>query len=460
MNPMLLRFGLSLVVLWTLPATGEGLKIGTAAVNINAPIGTPMAGYYRERACTGVADDLFAKAVVLDDGSTKAALVVCDLISLPRSTVLEARRLVAESTGIPGTNVMLSATHSHTGPVLARDSALDDVTGAHNTLCRDYIRRLPQLIAESVQQAHTRRSAASVSTAKQQEAELAFNRRFWMKDGSVGWNPGKSNPKIMRPAGPIDPDVCVTYFESPQRKPLLTLVNFSMHPDTTGGTLLSADYPGALSRRVAEYKGHDMLTIFANGACGNINHVNVNWASAQTSTNEANRLGTILAGSVFKAYMKLQPVAGNRLHVRSQILELPLFPAAEADLIHAREVQGRGEMAAFMERVEAYKHLDVESRKGKPFEVEVQVITLGRHLAWVSMPGEFFVEPGLNIKAASPFPFTQIVELANGSIGYIPNRSAYAEGDYEVLSARCASGSAEMLTTAAITLLEQIYKVP
>ena len=94
--------------------------------------------------------------------------------------------------------------------------------------------------------------------------------------------------------------------------------------------------------------------------------------------------------------------------------------------------------------------LDVAARKGAPFEVEVQVITLGQQLALVSLPGEVFVELGLSIKQASPFAYTMIAELANGSIGYIPNKPAYAEGNYEVVSARCAEGAGELLVTAAV----------
>ncbi len=111
-----------------------------------------------------------------------------------------------------------------------------------------------------------------------------------------------------------------------------------------------------------------------------------------------------------------------------------------------------------MELVKAYKVLDVAAREGKPLEVEVQVIALGRELAWVSLPGEIFVELGLSIKAASPFKQTHIAELANGSIGYIPNRSAYAEGNYEVVSARCEEGSGELLVAAAIRLLNQLHR--
>jgi hypothetical protein len=87
----------------------------------------------------------------------------------------------------------------------------------------------------------------------------------------------------------------------------------------------------------------------------------------------------------------------------------------------------------------------------------VQVITLGDEVAWVSLPGEIFVELGLAIKRASPFRYTMIAELANGSIGYIPNRAAYPQGNYEVVSARCAEGSGELLVDAAVRLLKRLH---
>lgn len=434
------------------------LRVGAASTNISPPPGAPLAGYYYERPCDGVLDDLYAKAAVFDDGQTKAALVVCDLVTLPRKVVLEARKQVAERTGIPEANVMIAATHSHTGPVLVRDSALDEPTGGNNPLCKKYTAELPKLIAQAVTDANAKLAPTRVSFARETEKRMAFNRRYWMKNGTVGWNPGKLNPETMKPAGPIDPEVNVVYFDSPATNAQLTFVNFAMHPDTTGGTRASADFPGALSRRIADYKGPDMLTIFANGACGNINHLNVHWAAPQGSTNEANRLGIILAGDVLDAYTKLKPVADTTLRVRGETLQIPLARITDEDVTRAHATAKLGGKAKFLDRVEAYKVLDVAARDGKPWEVEVQVFTLGKDLAWVSMPGELFVEPGLNLKAVSPFRQTHIVELANGSIGYIPNRPAYAEGNYEVASARCASGSAEMLVTTAVKLLEQMHE--
>ena len=97
------------------------------------------------------------------------------------------------------------------------------------------------------------------------------------------------------------------------------------------------------------------------------------------------------------------------------------------------------------------------AREGKPHEVEVQVIALGNEIAWVSLPGEIFVELGLSIKAGSPYQQTIIVELANGAIGYIPTRRAYSEGNYEVVSARCAEGSGELLVESAVSQLRKLY---
>ncbi len=431
-------------------------RVGTAAVKISPPTGTPMAGYYYERGSESVIDDLYAKAAVLDDGSTKVALVVCDLITLPRKVVLDARQLIEQQTDIPGGHVMLSATHTHTGPSLARDSVRDDLDKGSSDPARNYTSGLPGRIAQAVTEANGKLAPVKVSYARQSEDRISFCRRFWMKDGTVGWNPGKLNPNIIRPVSPIDPEVGVAYFETPDAKPVLTYVNFALHADTTGGTRISADYPGALARRLADCKGPDMMTLFANGTCGNINHVNVNWAGPQTSPAEATRLGTILAAAVLKAYMDLKPVADTTLRVRSKLLQLPLASFSPHDVQEAKATIEKKDKAKFMEQVKAYKVLDVQKREGKPLEVEVQVITMGDALAWVSLPGEIFVELGLSIKAASPFAQTHIAELANGSIGYIPNRSAYAEGNYEVVSARCAEGSGELLVQTAVQMLEEL----
>jgi hypothetical protein len=100
--------------------------------------------------------------------------------------------------------------------------------------------------------------------------------------------------------------------------------------------------------------------------------------------------------------------------------------------------------------------VELAEREGKPYRVEVQAVALGPDVAWISLPGEIFVELGLALKKRSPFPRTFIVELANDHLGYIPDRRSYAEGNYEAESARCAPGSGEKLVEVALRLLQQL----
>jgi hypothetical protein len=234
-------------------------------------------------------------------------------------------------------------------------------------------------------------------------------------------------------------------------------VNYAVHLDNVGGLKISADLPHTLTDSLARVLGPEHVTLGTAGTCGDLNHVNVNWARPQKGNENAARMGIVLAGAVLRHWPDLEPVEDGPLRVRSTMVSLPLAPIVEADVEAARLTVRKGTdatRAAFMELVEAYKVLDVYGRLGKPLEVEVQVITLGNGLAWVSLPGEVFVQLGLDLKIDSPFRQTMIAELANGSIGYIPNRRAYPQGNYEVVSARCAAGSGEMLVEAAIGMLK------
>jgi len=436
------------------------LRVGAAATVITPPPGTPLAGYYNLRPAEGLLDDLFSKAIVFERDGTKAALIVCDLLTLPRSTVLKARELIAQRTALPPANIMIAATHAHTGPVVARESSRDSLDGGNSDLGLQYTAALPDLIARSVADAERALADARVSALRTTVENLAFNRRFWMADGTVGWNPPKQSDQIVAPAGPHDPEIGILHFVAldKEARPLVTLVNYAMHPDTTGGTRVSADFPGFVSQAVTKIAGGNALAVYANGTCGNLNHRNVWWNDPQKGPAETARLGNILAGAISEAWPRLAPVSGGSIRVASEMVKLPLPEINETDRVEAREVvrRMREPRQKFLDQVKAFRVLDVEGREGKPWEVEVQTIALGDEIAIVSLPGEIFVELGLDLKARSPFKQTFIVELANGAIGYIPNASAYPEGNYEVISARCAKGSGEMLIDTALRLLHRI----
>ena len=155
----------------------------------------------------------------------------------------------------------------------------------------------------------------------------------------------------------------------------------------------------------------------------------------------------------------LEVMMANRKDGFRDLLGKGKTPAESIQAAAAAERRFEDEVKKILdtEQVDAFKTLDVLERQGKPWEVEVQTVTLGRSLAWVSLPGEIFVELGQMVKRESPFAVTMPVELANGAIGYIPSRRAYPQGAYEVISARCAAGSGEMLVEAAGKMLRDSF---
>ena len=203
-----------------------------------------------------------------------------------------------------------------------------------------------------------------------------------------------------------------------------------------------------------------MLTLFTIGAAGNINHIDVKSAAPQKGHEEAQRIGTILAGEVVKSYAKLEPVRSDKLQIAHVDVPLILAPLAAGDEERANAIAKKvdaGQTAPFLDTVFAFRALDTAVREGKPLGAEVQVITLGDQIAWVGLPGEIFTELGTAIKQASPFPLTIIAELAHGPVTYIPNAAAFPQGNYEVVSSRAAEGSGEKLAAEAKTLLKEAY---
>lgn len=442
------------------PLQAAPLRAGSARVRITPPAGVPLAGYYHERGSEGVHDDLFAHALVLEIDEVQAALVSLDLIDAERFFVEPARALIEEKTGLPGGHVMISATHAHTGPILVDPALRSEEAKESLRLAADYAETLPGLIADSVIQAYAALEPAALFTGSGHEDTIAFNRRFYMKDGSVGWNPGKMNPDIVKPVGPIDPEVPFVFVRSLEGQPLATYVNYAVHLDNVGGLRISADLPATVSRCLADFLGPQAVTVYTSGACGDLNHINVRWPEPQKGHRNAARMGTILAGEILRQWPNLKPLDPGPLLVRREIVPLPIPAVTPEDVARARDLKAHNNdrtRTGFMNLVWAGQVLDVAAREGKPIEAEVQVVALGRDLAWVALPGEVFVQLGLDLKWDSPFATTIVAELSNGGIGYIPNHRAFRQGNYEVVSARCAEGSGEMLVQTARSMLRELY---
>jgi hypothetical protein len=439
----------------------ESLQVGAAAVDITPPLGSRMAGYFNERLATGTHDPLHAKAIVLRQEEAQIALVSCDLLGIPLDVTTKARAQASQRTGIPLTNIVICATHSHTGPLF--EGALRDFFHevaeqkyAHDPQEKlDYpaflIERLVKVLAAA--QANLRPAQLQAGIATQ--PGLAFNRRYWMKNGKVVFNPGQLNPNIVRPAGPSDPDVGILLARDVQTKqPLAGLTVFAMHSDTVGGTLYSADYEYYLEQTLQAAFGRDFISAFGLGTCGDINHIDVTRKNTTSGFAVAEHLGSTLGKAVLMASSDMPVIHQPALAVRSTTLQVPLQEVTPGQVSDARAILEKlGDTnIPFLAKVAAVRTLDLANR-GPTWPMEVQVFRLDAGTAIVCLPCEIFVELGLAIKRASPFPHTLVISICNDRPSYVPTLKAFGEGSYEVTNARVKPGAGEMLVAAAVKLL-------
>ncbi|MAF09217.1 hypothetical protein CMK11_02100 [Candidatus Poribacteria bacterium] len=370
------------------------MQVGCGSARITPCLGVYMAGYFDDRFATAVHDDLYAKALVFESAGVRAALVSCDVIGVMAETVARIREQVESLTGVSGQNVMVATTHTHTGPIPMSSVAADGGITAR------WMDEFPSLVANAVAIASADLESCQAAFGAAHEDRIAFNRRYHMTDGSVRTNPGIRNPDIVKPAGPIDPEVAVVAFRRPRGGNKALLVNYACHLDNVGGTELSADFPGHLATRVAERLEDSPFCLFVNGSCGDINHIDVTGARHRHGHEHARWMGETLAGDVCEALRTAECLAISSVRVGRAIARLPTTDDAEgADAI------------------------------------EVQAIALG-DLAILGVPAELFVELQLDIKERSPFPRTIVSELTNGCIDYVPTRKAFEENMAHVTAER------------------------
>jgi|UniRef100_UPI00404AFF03 neutral ceramidase len=458
--------------------TGE-FKLGAAKTGMTPPKGSIIGDSYGIRVSEGVHDELYIKTLVFEQAGQRVAFITLDVISLPHLLVMKSRALIHKQTGIAVNNIILNATHLHAGPQM-NPLFWDVVGGSAKLKSQEYTHKLPELILESVKSAISKIQPVHVSIGNVQETSISFNRRFLMKDGTFKTNPGKLNPNIVRPAGPIDPSLSMVYFESLDKKPVAILVNFALHVAVVGGNNFSSDFPGVMSDLIGKVKGEEVVTVFTNGTSGNINHIDVSNSNQLSGFDESQRIGTILADRVLNALNSLRPISITSLKAKIQVVNLPVFKVVEKlEMIWAKDVIskfGKPKGSGFADVVSAWRILDLVKYKGgldtrhnstttvpltddgSALRSEVSVITFGDQMALVGFPGDAFVELGLGIKLNSPFPFTIVSEQSgNGTISYMPNKKAFPEGQYEVNSVRYSSGGGESLVDAALETLISIF---
>lgn len=398
------------------------IKCGLSEMVITPAFGLSIPGYLLDRKATGLKDDLFVKAMVLENDSGIAAIVSLDAIAIDKEDVKEIRRRIFELTGIPKSNVMVCATHTHTGsPVISIfNSRRDD----------EYVSLLIKKSGDAVACAYKNMQPVKIGFGVGKEESIAFNRRFIMKDGSLRTNPGRGNQMIVRPAGPIDADVAVMRIDKLDGEPLGVITNYACHLDCLGGDEYSADYPGELSRYLKQLYGQHFISIFLTGACGNINHIDV-VGSDKLHAGHYKRMGRILAGEVIKTREKIDTLESMDISIKHVNIQVSTREPSEQELKDAKAAVEKGDINS-NEYIFGKSLLDYLKTRKEYIDIEVQILCIG-DLCITGLPGEIFVEFGFDIKTQSPYKYNMISTLTNGSNGYVNTKESIVQGTYEAI---------------------------
>ena len=426
------------------------MQAGFGEVVITPPMGTGMAGYFRERLAEGIIDDLYSRALVVSQGDTHVAVVSTDLIAMLQEDVEAVKEQVHKRVGIPKTNVLIGASHTHTGPVVHRRPGF--------VRDEDYMRTWARLTAGAIEIAFRNRVDATLGVGKGLVPGVSYNRRFLMKNGYVHTNPGVGNPDIVKPAGPVDQEVTVLRFDGPDGVPIGVLAHFSCHCDTVGGNLFSADWVGVAAEKIRtalQPKGatRPFGVVVLNGASGDINQFNVNDPKRrQRWPSYKEEIGMAVAGEAVRVAVSLSPKPYEEVGAAAKEITLERIPIEEF-LENSRKALEDPKVGRMEKTVAEVNKQRAEYHASQPdrFQQEIICVRIGPALI-TSGPGEMFTQLGLDFKAAFPDAYGMMANLSNGYLGYVPTAKAFEEGGYEPRSTRLKPGTGEAIVEAGIEL--------
>jgi hypothetical protein len=451
-----------------LPHQAGVFRAGAVTIDIT-PTKFPISvnGGMTDRQATAAHDRLHARCLVLDDGATKTALVVCDSCMIPRAIHEAVKAQASKSTGIPTNRMLMSATHTHTAPTLggAFQSEPDQA----------YIQFLTERVAKGIEQAHARLEPARVGWGVGHDATQVFNRRWKIRPGEsfedpfglgtdqVKMNPGYQHPKVAEPAGPIDPDVSILSVQSLDGKPLALFANYSLH--YVGGVQpLSADYFGAFAERIKQLLGanEEFVGAMSNGTSGDINNINFGGpAPAKQGEYEQIKLvADSVARSAHAAYKNIRHTESASLAMAEREIELGVRRPNPTDVKRAHDILGKADAGKPLRTLpEIYARETVFLAQYPPtVRAKLQALRVGQ-LGICACPCETFVEIGLELKKKSPLKPTFTVSLANGYNGYLPTPEQHRLGGYETWRARSSYLEVDASTKITTTLLELLHDV-
>jgi hypothetical protein len=426
----------------------QKFRAGAATSNITPPLGSPIVGGFLPFPATHVHDELHARCLVMDDGTTKLVFVVCDLLGLDHLVSDQARALVQQELRVPKENILISATHTHSaGSALGKDARIisDTMDG--------YQRFVAQQIAEGVKRAHQLLRPAQAAWGHVEAPEHVFNRRWHLKPGTIPSNPFggsdrvKTNPPVgspdlLDPAGPTDPAIPFIALREPGGKPIAVFSSYSLHyVGGVGPGHISADYFGmychALSRLLkADQQMPEFVVLHANGTSGDINNINFRKPRGkQDSYAQMKFVADDVARKVHGALTKLTYRDHVKLSARYRELSIATRKPTQEQLAWAKKTladrggQGKGASKVDLSVIYAERTMYMAAHPEK-LKLPLQVLHVG-DVVLATMPCEIFCEIGLDFKKRSPIQPAWLVSLNHGYYGYLPTPKQHELGGYE-----------------------------
>jgi hypothetical protein len=447
MKAMIAAFSLILVLAAYSAAGAEQFQAGAATSNITPEIGREIVGGFMPSPSKHVHDELHARCLVLDDGRTKLALVVCDLLGIHRVVSDEARKIIEERLGIPRECVLISATHTHSA-----SSALGQNRLQPDQDPDEYQRFVARRIADGVTRAVNNLRPTQIAFGTAEAPEHVFNRRWRMKPGTVPpnpfggtdrvkMNPPAGSPNLLEPAGPTDPTIAFMAVREPDGRPISVFAAYSLHyVGGEGPAHVSADYYGVFCEHLKQLLTDDekdggdrppFVAMLANGTSGDINNINFrNPRPAKKPYEQMRFVAEDVANKVCAAMaaLKYQDHVTLAAHYREPAIAWRRPTAAQrkwAEETIAAGAKGKSDLSfIYAERTMRLAEYPETTT------VPLQILRIG-DVGIGTMPFEVFAEIGLEFKRRCPIQPAFMVELAHGYFGYLPTPRQHELGGYE-----------------------------
>ncbi|TWU17149.1 Cytochrome c [Novipirellula galeiformis] len=445
------------------PKNKPVLRAGAASVDVtsqNSPV--IVNGYFNERIVDRVTDRVMSRALVLDDGQTRLAIVVVDNLMIPRDLLDLAKEMAHEATGIPTERMLISSTHTHSAPaaMACLGSRADD----------EYRKFLPGQIAKSIHQAAKQLTPAKVGWTAIQDPLHNHCRRWIFRGDRIGtdpfgtrnvranMHPGYQSPNHIGPSGPADHGLSLLSVQSLDGKPLAVLGNYAMH--YYGSTPVSGDFCGRFGDQFAKLIGVaeaevPFVGIMSQGTSGDTMWMDYGGPATPL---DLDQYTLEVAQVAHDAYQSIEYQDWVSLAMAESTLRLDRRAADEDRLAWANATMEALGTKLPHSRPEIYARevllIDAEPQ----VELKLQAIRIG-DLGITALPNEVYGITGLKLKAQSPLSTTFNIELANGAEGYIPPPEQHALGGYTTWPARTASLEVEAEPKIVATLLELLEKV-